>query len=85
MHPVHKEGGEDLPFVSEQDLRDDCAFFVTGESTARAILQILRSCKRIKQVFWTGTGMDSAGIVSGSAGLNGNGALVTYVWLNGQD
>ena len=85
MHCLHKEEGEDLPFVSEQDLRDDCAFFRTGESTARAILQILRSCKRIKQVFWTGTGMDSGGTPGGGVGLNGNEALVTYVWLNGQD
>ena len=38
-------------FVSEQELRDSCAFFRLGESTARAILQILRSAKRLKQVY----------------------------------
>ncbi len=37
-------------FISEQELRDDCLFFRKGESTARAILLILRSVKRIKQV-----------------------------------
>ncbi len=39
-----------MPFVSEQEMRDSCAFFRSGESTARAILLILRSAKRIKQV-----------------------------------
>ena len=39
-----------LPFVSEQDLRDCCAFFRSGESTARAVLNVLRSLKRIRQV-----------------------------------
>ena len=38
------------PWVSEQDLRQTCAFFRSGESTARAILAILRSLRRIKQV-----------------------------------
>lgn len=37
-------------FVSEQDLRDCCAFFRGGESTARAVLNILRSTKRLKQI-----------------------------------
>ena len=41
----------DFEFVSEQELRDSCAFFRLGESTARAILQILRSAKRLKQVY----------------------------------
>jgi len=91
LNALHKDmvGGDDLPFISEQEIRDDCAFFRTGESTARAILQILRSCKRIKQIFLSGVsaaaaGMDAVG-VSSSVALNGNGALVTYVWLNGSD
>jgi len=91
LNALHKDtiGGDDLPFISEQEMRDDCAFFRTGESTARAILQILRSCKRIKQIFLSGVsaaaaGMDAVG-VSSSVALNGNGALVTYVWLNGSD
>ncbi len=37
-------------FISEQELRNDCLFFRKGESTARAILLVLRSVKRIKQV-----------------------------------
>ena len=37
-------------WVSEQDLRDACAFFAR-ESTARAILLILRNLRRIKQVY----------------------------------
>jgi hypothetical protein len=40
----------DLPWVSEQDLRQSCAFFRSGESTARGILSILRTLKRLKQV-----------------------------------
>jgi len=37
-------------FITEQELRNDCLFFRKGESTARAILLILRSVKRIQQV-----------------------------------
>ena len=37
-------------WVSEQDMRDACDFFRLGESTARTILAILRSLKRLKQV-----------------------------------
>lgn len=37
-------------WVSEQDLRDSCGFFAK-ESSARAILLILRSLKRLKQVY----------------------------------
>ena len=37
-------------WISEQDLRNSCAFFHIGESTARAILATLRSLKRLKQV-----------------------------------
>ena len=37
-------------WVSEQDMRDSCNFFRLGESTARTILAILRSLKRLKQV-----------------------------------
>lgn len=40
----------DQPWISEQDLRDSCAFFRSGESTARATLHVLRSLKRLKQV-----------------------------------
>jgi hypothetical protein len=38
------------PWVSEQELRKACAFFRSGESTARAILLILRNLHRIKQI-----------------------------------
>ena len=37
-------------WVSEQDLRDSCGFFAK-ESSARAILLILRNLKRLKQVY----------------------------------
>mmetsp|Transcript_17078 Transcript_17078/g.49027 ORF Transcript_17078/g.49027 Transcript_17078/m.49027 type:complete len:335 (-) Transcript_17078:21-1025(-) len=37
-------------WVSEQDLRDTCGFFAK-ESSARAILLILRNLKRLKQVY----------------------------------
>ena len=37
-------------WVSEKDLRDSCGFFAK-ESSARAILLILRSLKRLKQVY----------------------------------
>lgn len=52
---MHKElttldDHDGLPFVAEQELRDSCAFFRSGEATARAILRVLRSVKRIKQV-----------------------------------
>jgi len=36
--------------VSEQELRENCAFFRHGESTARNILSLLCSLKRLKQV-----------------------------------
>lgn len=38
------------PWVSEQDLRNACAFFRSGEATARSILAILRTLRRLKQV-----------------------------------
>jgi hypothetical protein len=44
-----EEHGDD-PWVSEQDFRQYCAFFRNGESTARAILLILRTVRRLKQV-----------------------------------
>jgi hypothetical protein len=44
-----EEHGEN-PWVSEQDLRQCCAFFRNGESTARAILLIIRTLRRLKQV-----------------------------------
>jgi len=40
----------DFTWVSEQDLRQCCAFFRNGESTARAILLIIRTLRRLKQV-----------------------------------
>jgi hypothetical protein len=36
--------------VSEQELRENCAFFRHGESTARATLSVLCSLKRLKQI-----------------------------------
>ncbi|GMH87715.1 hypothetical protein TrST_g3100 [Triparma strigata] len=44
------EEHEGRPFVSEQHLRDSCAFFRSGESTAKSILGILRNLKKIKQI-----------------------------------
>jgi len=41
---------EGMYWVSEQDLRDSCGFFAK-ESSARAILLILRNLKRLKQVY----------------------------------
>lgn len=50
-HDMHvEEHGYDQPWISEQDLRQSCAFFRNGESTARAILLILRTVRRLKQV-----------------------------------
>lgn len=37
-------------WIDENTLRDSCAFFRTGESTARAILSVLRTLGRLKQV-----------------------------------
>lgn len=37
-------------WISEQRLRDSCKFFRSGESTARCLLSILRSVKRLKQI-----------------------------------
>ena len=37
-------------WVSEQELRENCPFFRHGESTARAILSLLCSLKRLKRV-----------------------------------
>jgi hypothetical protein len=45
-----EEEPSDEPWVSEQELRQSCAFFRSGESTARAILSILRSLNRLKQL-----------------------------------
>jgi hypothetical protein len=36
--------------ISEQELRQSCSFFRSGESTARSILLILRTLGRLKQV-----------------------------------
>jgi len=38
------------PWVSEDNLRDSCAFFLFGEITSRAILSSLRSLGRLKQI-----------------------------------
>lgn len=37
-------------WASEQELRESCVFFRNGESSARALLQLLCSLKRLKQV-----------------------------------
>ena len=44
-------------WVSEQELRENCAFFRHGESTARATLQLLCSLKRLRQVPGRGSGV----------------------------
>jgi hypothetical protein len=40
---------QQIYWVSEQDLREHCAFFRHGESTARATLSVLCSLRRLKQ------------------------------------
>ena len=45
-----EEEPSDEPWVSEQELRQSCAFFRSGESTARTVLSILRSLNRLKQL-----------------------------------
>ena len=47
---LHVKEHGDSKWVSEQDLRQCCAFFRNGESTARAILLIIRTLRRLKQV-----------------------------------
>jgi hypothetical protein len=39
-----------LPWVTEEELRQSCAFFRSGESTARSILWMLRTLQRLKQL-----------------------------------
>jgi Spindle and kinetochore-associated protein 1 len=48
----HHVGSEDSAIVSitEQDLRENCAFFRHGESTARSTLSLLCLLKRLKQL-----------------------------------
>ena len=46
-HDDFSENG--LPFVTEDELRKECAFFVL-EATARGILRVLRSMNRIKHI-----------------------------------
>ena len=78
------------PIVSEQEMRDNCSFFRSGESSARAILQILRSCKRIKQLFLSQEDADKLDemIIGGtslrSVGRNTSKAtLITYyAWID---
>ncbi len=41
---------EGRPFVSEPVLREQCAFFRSGESTARSTIALLRNLKKIKQI-----------------------------------
>lgn len=36
--------------VTEQELRQSCAFFLAGEGTARTVLSVLKALRRIKQV-----------------------------------
>ncbi|GMI61301.1 hypothetical protein ScalyP_jg4878 [Parmales sp. scaly parma] len=45
---VEEHGGR--IWVGEQDLRDFCPFFRSGESSARTILSVLRTLKRLKQI-----------------------------------
>lgn len=47
---VEVKGHEGQSWVSEQELRQNCAFFRHGENKARATLQLLCSLKRLKQV-----------------------------------
>jgi hypothetical protein len=51
---LESEEHEGFPWISEQELRRSCAFFRGGESTARSILLVLRTLKRLKQVFGKG-------------------------------
>eukprot|EP00934_Nitzschia_sp_Nitz4_P003834 Nitzschia sp. Nitz4//scaffold4_size323378//251027//252001//NITZ4_000699-RA/size323378-processed-gene-0.303-mRNA-1//1//CDS//3329553516//3824//frame0 len=44
------EDPQQFQTISEQDLRENCAFFRNGESTARATLSVLCSLRRIKQI-----------------------------------
>jgi len=41
---------DDVCVVGEQELRQSCSFFRTGESTARSILLILRTLGRLQQI-----------------------------------
>lgn len=46
---AYEDIGEEL-YMTEQELRQSCAFFCSGESTARSVLLILRALNRLKQV-----------------------------------
>lgn len=92
--PIHSTPAKNSymyhPIVSEQEMRDNCSFFRSGESSARAILQILRSCKRIKQLFLSQEDADKLDemIIGGtslrSVGRNTSKAtLITYyAWID---
>ncbi|KAL3945367.1 MAG: hypothetical protein SGBAC_000572 [Bacillariaceae sp.] len=47
---IEVEAHQGYCWVSEQELRETCMFFRNGESTARAILSVLCSLRRLKQV-----------------------------------
>lgn len=47
---------DDVLTCSEQEMRQSCAFFRSGESSARGVLQILRHLHRIKQLPSSGNG-----------------------------
>jgi Spindle and kinetochore-associated protein 1 len=52
-NPEEKVNDEELLrnlVVTEQDLRQSCAFFFAGEGTARTVLAVLKALRRIKQV-----------------------------------
>jgi len=53
-HELQVQENEDTPWISEQELRKSCSFFRGGESTARSILLVLRTLKRLKQVYSKG-------------------------------
>ena len=46
----HPDQQDELLTCSEQEMRQSCAFFHAGESSARSILMILRKLGRIKQI-----------------------------------
>lgn len=58
QHHEYTDGTDDVESIdaapiitiSEQDLRENCAFFRHGESTARATLAVLCSLRRLKQI-----------------------------------
>jgi hypothetical protein len=47
---LEESGDDTIISITEQDLREKCAFFRHGERTARTTLSVLCSLKRLKQV-----------------------------------